>query len=154
MFYCRYRTQLCSYGTECKRSICFFAHDYSQLRITDQTQLLAMERELDAAGNGNLAFGFEGTSPMSRSQAAQVLQLKMQLQQEQQKHQRQQRQEKLLQAAVLMGADSSQLMKLRQLQQNSSNTSSAQVRQAALPAMHNSIVADSILWQPSCGLWH
>eukprot|EP00798_Chlamydomonas_sp_ICE-L_P026454 gene26454-17553_t len=55
----RYRTQLCSYGTECKRSICFFAHHYGELRHSDQlSQLQAIERELE----GDNGMGFQSGS--------------------------------------------------------------------------------------------
>ena len=47
---CRYRTSLCSFGIECKRSICFFAHQPSELRTNDCiAQLQALERDLEAS---------------------------------------------------------------------------------------------------------
>ncbi len=46
----RFRTQLCSFGVECKRSICFFAHQPSELRVNDYiAQLQALERDLEAS---------------------------------------------------------------------------------------------------------
>lgn len=45
----RYRTSLCSFGIECKRSICFFAHQPGELRTSDTiAQLQALERDLEA----------------------------------------------------------------------------------------------------------
>lgn len=61
-FACRYRTQLCSYGADCKRGICFFAHSYNELRVVDQTQLQELERQLDVLGDGSTTFGFPSSS--------------------------------------------------------------------------------------------
>jgi len=46
----RYRTSLCSFGIECKRSICFFAHQPGELRTSNTiAQLQALERDLEAS---------------------------------------------------------------------------------------------------------
>eukprot|EP00798_Chlamydomonas_sp_ICE-L_P022321 gene22321-29396_t len=55
----RYRTQMCSYGAECKRPICFFAHQFNELRDTAHLpQLQAIEREME----GDNGFGLSGGS--------------------------------------------------------------------------------------------
>ena len=38
---------MCSYGTACKRSVCFFAHQYSDLRVSEQS----LQPEYPAAGS-------------------------------------------------------------------------------------------------------
>ncbi len=46
----RYRTQLCSYGLECKRGICFFAHHPRDVRVHEHSaQLAALEAQLQAS---------------------------------------------------------------------------------------------------------
>ena len=50
----RYRTQLCSYGMDCKRGICFFAHHPGELRVHENTaDLIALEKELDGTDNSS-----------------------------------------------------------------------------------------------------
>lgn len=60
----RFRTQLCSYGADCKRSICFFAHSYNELRVVDQSLLQELERQMDLLGDG-AGFGFPPSSKRS-----------------------------------------------------------------------------------------
>lgn len=51
----RYRTQLCNDGPGCKRNICFFAHDLSQLRVPESKPYVSPEAlakaSLDAIQN-------------------------------------------------------------------------------------------------------
>ncbi|KAJ9516004.1 hypothetical protein QJQ45_016821, partial [Haematococcus lacustris] len=54
----RYRSQMCSYGPDCRRGICFFAHQPPELRVVDQSYLQEIERQLDAMGVSSAAFGF------------------------------------------------------------------------------------------------
>lgn len=44
----RYRTQLCSYGQNCKRTVCFFAHSINELRIPTATP--AVEEQIQNFG--------------------------------------------------------------------------------------------------------
>ncbi|GFH24345.1 C3H1-type domain-containing protein [Haematococcus lacustris] len=53
-----YRSQMCSYGPDCRRGICFFAHQPPELRVVDQSYLQEIERQLDAMGVSSAAFGF------------------------------------------------------------------------------------------------
>eukprot|EP00798_Chlamydomonas_sp_ICE-L_P003961 gene3961-14041_t len=49
----RYRTQMCSYGPECRRPTCFFAHQFHELRTNEHlSQLQAIERELEGNDSG------------------------------------------------------------------------------------------------------
>lgn len=57
----RYRTQLCSYGQNCKRTVCFFAHSINELRIPTATPAVeeqiqsygfSLDTQLDFDGNG------------------------------------------------------------------------------------------------------
>lgn len=57
----RYRTQLCSYGVDCKRGICFFAHYPGELRVHENTaELLALEKELEGSDNTPSSAGMSG----------------------------------------------------------------------------------------------
>ncbi|KAL6758817.1 hypothetical protein V8C86DRAFT_2585948 [Haematococcus lacustris] len=49
---------MCSYGPDCRRGICFFAHQPPELRVVDQSYLQEIERQLDAMGVSSAAFGF------------------------------------------------------------------------------------------------
>eukprot|EP00775_Hariotina_reticulata_P013469 gene13469-13595_t len=48
----RYRTQLCSFGTACRRPVCFFAHTVQELRVPA------------AAGSGAATGGSAATGPL------------------------------------------------------------------------------------------
>eukprot|EP00195_Chlamydomonas_chlamydogama_P006297 CAMPEP_0202894116 /NCGR_PEP_ID=MMETSP1392-20130828/3564_1 /ASSEMBLY_ACC=CAM_ASM_000868 /TAXON_ID=225041 /ORGANISM="Chlamydomonas chlamydogama, Strain SAG 11-48b" /LENGTH=381 /DNA_ID=CAMNT_0049578689 /DNA_START=87 /DNA_END=1229 /DNA_ORIENTATION=- len=133
----RYRTQLCSYGAECKRSMCFFAHHLGELRVTeDQAQLAALERELEGGDSGP---GFHSdrkwaNNPQHQAQQAKTIQM-LQMQQQQQQQQRQ-----VAATAALLGSDNVQFAKLRQLQHAmSAQGSNMGPQQQALfnAALHN-----------------
>jgi hypothetical protein len=55
----RYRTQLCTDGTACKRRVCFFAHCQSELRKPEEDPSWLQQQLADEAVSGAYArFGF------------------------------------------------------------------------------------------------